>query len=526
MPPERFEEKFGIPSSHNVESQLTSALYRLPEEISPEHVERLAVEIIEQVEKALGNKGAEKLSIEQGRTLRLKLARHLEHAEKDEHLDIPALVDALVESPRFLQSDKGSIDKLYEIHEVKTLQKIAELRRKRAEMTNNEDFNPYEALFETDSGDYYMARLLNMPHLEEESRYMDHCVGTSDSYVNKMRNGQVEILSFREKGSNRPLVTIEYDLKSKRLLQVRTERDGTPTLLDAFTLDLLESLEKLSLTTTEAGEPRIIRGREVQNLRTLHSIAEKILQHEQLTRAELVALYEIDAPLDGFNNDRDPRVAELRAQRNPNEDMLVIFDCTQEQIAHVPSQINENTKAYIGPLEPNIFTQLQQYDIEHIYASFPDKKIHRENIKIGGKSAEQLISEIQADGNVSEYAEAMLKNKEFLPGEDQEVTLIRLTVADLGFTKNATTDQIYKRAQELGLDLCPAEVGPHYRLQYNDQPMNEWLRIAMKQIIGAVGYPSVFCLGRVSDGLWLNSYWAGPGREWHPNDEFLFCLRK
>ena len=32
--------------------------------------------------------------------------------------------------------------------------------------------------------------------------------------------------------------------------------------------------------------------------------------------------------------------------------MLVIFECTREEIANVPSQINENTKAYVGQLEP------------------------------------------------------------------------------------------------------------------------------------------------------------------------------
>ena len=207
--------------------------------------------------------------------------------------------------------------------------------------------------------------------------------------------------------------------------------------------------------------------------------------------------------------------------------MLVIFECAKEQIAHVPSQINENTKAYVGQLEPGIFQKLPE-NLEHVYTSFPEKKIRRENLEIGGKSAEQLISEMEAAGiNISDYAKSMLKNREFVPGKNPEdATLIRLTVADLGFKSSATTDQIYERAQNLGLELCPADTGPNYRLKYRNQPLNEWIFMGMKQIAGSDGGPYVFKLGRDVDGLWLNGPWAEPDDEWYPGCKFVFRLRK
>ncbi|MDP3785423.1 MAG: hypothetical protein Q8R12_05210, partial [bacterium] len=196
-------------------------------------------------------------------------------------------------------------------------------------------------------------------------------------------------------------------------------------------------------------------------------------------------------------------------------------------IAHVPSQINENTRAYVGQLEPGIFQRLPE-NLEHVYTSFPDKKIRRENVEIGGKSAEQLISEMEAAGiNISDYAKSMLKNREFVPGKNpEEATLIRLTVADLGFKSSATTDQIYERAQILGLELCPADTGPNYRLKYQNQPLGEWIYMGMKQITVSGGYPSVFELERYGDGLWLHDSWAKPGREWYPHVKFVFRLRK
>ena len=138
-----------------------------------------------------------------------------------------------------------------------------------------------------------------------------------------------------------------------------------------------------------------------------------------------------------------------------------------------------------------------------MYTSFPDKKIRRENVEIGGKSAKQLISEMEAAGiNISDYAKSMLKNREFIPDKNpEEATLIRLTVADLGFKSSATTDQIYERAQNLGLELCPADIGPNYRLKYRNQPLNEWIYMGMKQITDSDGKPDVFRLARYDDGL-------------------------
>ena len=264
-----------------------------------------------------------------------------------------------------------------------------------------------------------------------------------------------------------------------------------------------------------------------EDMRVLTALEKKREEGVPFTKNDLILLYEINGTIEGFGYQKDPRIAELRQGRNTEEDMLVIFECTREEIAHVPSQINENTKAYVGQLEPGIF-QILLENIEHVYTSFPDKKIRRENIDIGGKSAEQLISEMEAASiNISDYAKSMLKNREFVPGKNpEEATLIRLTVADLGFKSSATTDQIYERAQILGLELCPPDTGPNYRLKYRNQPLNEWIYMGMKQISDSDGYPCVFMLGRDGGGLWLIDAWAEPDSEWDPGDEFVFRLRK
>lgn len=265
-----------------------------------------------------------------------------------------------------------------------------------------------------------------------------------------------------------------------------------------------------------------------EDMRLLTALENKKGNDEPFTKEDLVLLYEVNSTIEGFGYQKDPRIEELRRDRNIEEDMLTIFECTKDQIAHVPSEINENTKAYVGQLEPGIFQKLPE-TLEHVYTSFPEKKIRRENVEIGGKSAEQLIREMEEAGiNISTYAKSMLQNKrEFIPGSNrEEATLIRLTVADLGFRTSATTDQIFERAQQLGLELCPPDTGPNYRLKYRNQPLGEWFLIGMKQITDSDGRPYVFDLGRDGDGLWLNDVWASPDDTWNPGSEFAFRLRK
>ncbi|MBA3788833.1 hypothetical protein H0X32_00340 [Patescibacteria group bacterium] len=263
------------------------------------------------------------------------------------------------------------------------------------------------------------------------------------------------------------------------------------------------------------------------DMKILTALDQKREKEEPFTKDDLTFLYEINGTIEGFGYDKDPRIDELREGRNTEEDMLVIFECTRDEIAHVPSEITEKTKAYVGQLEPGIFQKLSEH-LEHVYTSFPEKKIRRDSVEIGGKSKEQLIAEMESAGiNISDYAKSMMGNPDFTVSENrEEAKLVRLTVADLGFKTNATTDQIYERAEALGLELCPPDTGPNYRLKYKDQPLREYVHIGMKQIAARDGDPSVFRLRRYDGGLWLDRSWAEPGSGWDSGREFVFRFRK
>lgn len=526
MPPKRFEGRFGIPKSHPTESLLTQALYRLPESVQPERIERLTQDIVEKVIEARKQNGsAEQLTQDEKRALQLKLARHFEDNGESVPIDIPTCVDALVESPKFLQSDKGSMDKLFEIHQVKTLQKIAEMRRSRAEQTHDGEFNPYENLFETSSGNYYLARLLNMPHLEDESEYMDHCVGTSTSYINKIKRGEVEIFSLRSKIHHTPVVTIEYDTKTGALLQVKTESDGTPEYTDTFFRDLLESIELLQATLNDEHVPRYVAAEAVHYHRTIDGIFEKTTHGTELNQSDLECVYGIGKRGFGFEGRADPRIAQLRDGRDIVNDLPILFDCSPENIAHSMLEITEDIKAYVGALEPGIFDALPSH-IEHVYTKFPEERVKFREVELGTsiKDGEGFIKTLEAQGiGMYGYAEDILRSPELtVAAAPTRADLVELSVSSLGFGKSTRYDTLCDRAEELGLVLCPAEVGPQLRLQYTSQPDDEYLIIGMKAIDGPGGFPRVFDVCRDAGERGLVTWDGRSDFVWFSDFRFVF----
>jgi len=263
----------------------------------------------------------------------------------------------------------------------------------------------------------------------------------------------------------------------------------------------------------------------IKDTQHLKAIEKKIKANQLLDKDDLIFIYETKTP-QGFGFQTDPRLKALRDRRNPKEDAPIVFECQPNEIAWKREDITKNTKAYIGLLFPGIFKTLGH--LEHLYLSFPEGKIRRQTIEIGGQTEQELEAALEDAGfRISDYAHHMLRHEDFTTAKNPEqADLVRLTVGDLGFDHDPTTDEIYQRAQELGLELCPAEVGPHLRLDYKDQPLGEWLRIAMKQISDPGGSPSVFRVGRLADGTWLNYYWALPTGEWDSDNRFVFRLRK
>jgi len=471
--------------------------------------------------------------------LKLKLARHFQTTDS---LDMSTLYDAIIETPKFLDSDKGKINHLFDIHEQKTLQKIAEIRKSRAEMTGDEAFNPYEALFETSSGKYYMARLLNMPHLKEESAYMDHCVGTSDSYINQIKRGDIEILSFRSKpqvdpdthqlvGEDRPIMTIEYNLRANTIEQMKKANDAYLKPEDPYFTDAVEALKTLRQTETDLGKKRDFK-----------KIAKSELENIKV-KDYCVLTDQGEIPFQDFNYDAGMFILKAGEMRvTPEMDktdiakIVRIVESIQvlpDQIALNQTEVTENTKLYIGPFSAQILQQFPK--LENYYTSFPEGKISRGEFETTGKTGSQLAVELKntkfdnANINLYSGAEFMFNSSEFKVAKaGEKIPTVRLQVRALFTDENSHTyAEILVRANQLGLDFLPHETAADLILNEETQPkLGDWFRVVSEPIAGQGGYPNVFSLERRADGLYLYSPWAGPTHEWRADYELLFGLRK
>jgi hypothetical protein len=104
-----------------------------------------------------------------------------------------------------------------------------------------------------------------------------------------------------------------------------------------------------------------------------------------------------------------------------------------------------------------------------------------------------------------------------------DIDLVVVSAAELGFGPDgASLRDIYARADTFGLDLCPAEVGPILRLNYLDQPIGEFLHVAMRPVATYGGELVDFTLGNGGSSLLLIGGNAQPDAAFTGAVRFVF----
>lgn len=280
------------------------------------------------------------------------------------------------------------------------------------------------------------------------------------------------------------------------------------------------------------------------DMKQLTEIDNKVIAGQDLNKDDLIFIYEINDKITGFGYEPDPRVEEIRATRNPQEDAPIVLDCQPQEIVRSQAEYEGSIKnkqiikAYIGPLFPGIF----KLNLEHIYASFPEGRIEKFQMTLGERNKDELINELNEKKEsdnlkdkifISDSATHILTKPEFETLKKKEVAdLVKLKVADLGFSSASTVEKVFEKAEELGLELCPPEVGPILRLDFRqifnrEQTKKDYFRIGMKQIHDSLSGPIVFSVSRKGVGqAWLSFDWASSARRWDQGDELVFRVSK
>ena len=131
-------------------------------------------------------------------------------------------------------------------------------------------------------------------------------------------------------------------------------------------------------------------------------------------------------------------------------------------------------------------------------------------IKLGTlKNAAAICKAIRnAHVAMSKHTSRLLNNNAFTVATEKiEVDLVSASLDELGLNDKAQYSDICQKGRRLGLDLCPAEIGPQLRLQYMDQPEGEHLRIAMEPIANSPDNSCkfYFIVGHSDGGRFLNT---------------------
>lgn len=158
-------------------------------------------------------------------------------------------------------------------------------------------------------------------------------------------------------------------------------------------------------------------------------------------------------------------------------------------------------------------------------------------VSIGGASRSRLLALLrEQDVQLNEAAELLFRDERFTTlATPRVVEIAALSVGELGFDAGATWLQVVGRALELGLGECPLELGPHLRLQFQEQPDADdgaplthgrapvgSLTVASAPLDDLDETPKGFYLRRARDVSWLRGYWSWSGHVWSAEDVLVF----
>jgi hypothetical protein len=159
-------------------------------------------------------------------------------------------------------------------------------------------------------------------------------------------------------------------------------------------------------------------------------------------------------------------------------------------------------------------------------------------VRVGGLTKGELLAALDSKGiQLNEIGRTLFAHDKFTTSPTISILrTVERAVADLGFAVGATIDQMHERAAQLGLSLCPLELGPHLRLQFLDQPEGSVgyppsqhrappgsITIASPELAQDESIPKGFYLRRIEGILWLRGYRSGPEHLYSPEDRFVFC---
>ena len=167
-----------------------------------------------------------------------------------------------------------------------------------------------------------------------------------------------------------------------------------------------------------------------------------------------------------------------------------------------------------------------------------DDEMVRRSVSVGGLTPMQLLTELERNGvHLNETAMTFLNSPLFHCTEVRRaLATVELSVRQLGLRDGGCWPELQDRAAAMGLCPPPAELAPHFRLQYLDQaeghlgfPLTKnrappgSITVASLPLSNDWDFPRGLYLRRIEGHLWLRGYIASNDHFWEPCDRLVFC---
>ena len=161
-------------------------------------------------------------------------------------------------------------------------------------------------------------------------------------------------------------------------------------------------------------------------------------------------------------------------------------------------------------------------------------------LELGGLSKSELRERFRSlDIELNPIGEQLYRHPLFIPSPSSYYLLtVELSLAELGLGNGGTLGEIVGQKRKVGLDFCPLETGPFWRLQFLDQaegaighpptqncaPAGS-ITVFSRPLDSSDGTPKGFYLRKIEGMLWLRGYVCGDDHRWSPLDRLLFAVK-
>ena len=167
------------------------------------------------------------LTPEQKTGLIIKLGKYVAKRQwnffqvKEELLKI---TDAITGEPQALTDPRLTLTRILEAHRTRNLEAASKLRREL--LLTSDTTTPPPVISHSADTNYRLIECITQRHLQEQTAALGHCVGGThlDYYCGKLLRGASRIFSLCTSTGN-PLLTIEYDIKTKTITQIEGKPD-------------------------------------------------------------------------------------------------------------------------------------------------------------------------------------------------------------------------------------------------------------------------------------------------------------